>query len=509
MTTMTAGRAISSSLLLLWTAGHLSGSGGAFQPAFSPKKRVVTSLTAAGGFGFGASTSSSSKRNNKKSKGGKNERKEPPPTTPTTTTSADLVAAYEATTRGRDLQSKGALNEAIASFSEALELHPTVDRQFQLAVAFEENGEPQSAIDMFEQAQRNDVADAILGHDVHLKLAHLWAHDLGDVQRGIGHVDQALAMEGYTHTSESDAVASYQKAFFVADQGRLTEAIVLWDSAIEAMEQTTKDEGGSNDDSAKEEKKKDVAERLQMAKFYKSMARGLLEKDEDAVVGFIDQSMVDSWKYAYENYPKAALIKQPQGRIFSGTYTMLEEALQMARPDGIVAEFGVFHGKSIRLISSMTEDAVDGFDTFEGIPEQWGDEPAGSYTANKEIPERVPDNVRFHVGLFSDTLPGYVASLPPPEQLPVRMLNIDCDLYQGTVEILHYLSDRIGPGSVIIFDEYLMTPTWVDDEYKAFQEACDKFGWEYEYLGFSLFSKQVSVRITDSRSFLGPKADGF
>jgi hypothetical protein len=326
------------------------------------------------------------------------------------------------------------------------------------------------------------------------------------VQRGIGHVDQALAMEGYIHTSESGAVASYQKAFFVADQGRLTEAIALWDSAIEAMEQTTKVEGDSNDDSAKEEKKKDVAERLQMAKFYMSVARGLLEKDEDAAGEFIDQSMVDSWKYAYENYPKAVLEKQPQGRIFSGTHTMLEEALQMARPDGIVAEFGVFHGKSIRLISSMTKDTVDGFDTFEGIPEQWGDEPAGSYTANKEIPERVPNNVRFHVGLFSDTLPGYVASLPPPEQLPVRMLNIDCDLYQGTVEILHYLSDRIGPGSVLIFDEYLMTPTWKEDEYKAFQEACEKFGWEYEYLGFSLFSKQVSVRITSSRSFLGPKA---
>ena len=502
---MTTGRAISSSLLLLWAAGHLGGVGDAFQPVCLSKEHVATqALAAAGGFGFGASTSSSSKRNNKK--GGKNERKEPPPTTHTTTTSADLVAAYEATSRGRDLQSKGALNEAIASFSEALELHPTVDRQFQLALALEENGEPQRAIEMFEQAQRNDAADAILGHDVHLKLAHLWAHDLGDVQRGIGHVDQALAMEGYIHTSESDAVASYQKAFFVADQGRLTEAIALWDSAIEAMEQTTKDEGDSNDDSAKEVKKKDVAERLQMAKFYMSVARGLQEKDEDVIEGFVHQSMLDSWKYAYENYPKALLEKQPQGRVFSGTYAMLEEALQMARPDGIVAEFGVFHGKSIRLISSMTSSAVDGFDTFEGIPEQWGDEPAGSYTANKEIPERVPNNVRFHVGLFSDTLPGYVASLPPPEQLPVRMLNIDCDLYQGTVEILHYLSDRIGPGSVLIFDEYLMTPTWKEDEYKAFQEACEKFGWEYEYLGFSLFSKQVSVRITSSRSFLGPKA---
>jgi len=496
-------------------AGHLGGVGDAFQP-ITRKRAVSRALAAAGG--FGAKTSSKGRKN--KSKGGykggfgvKNKRKEP---TTIGTTGTDLVAAYEATSRGRDLQSKGALNAAIAAFTEALELHPTVDRQFHLAMAFEENGEPQRAIEMFELAQQNEAADAILRHDVSLKLAHLCAHDLGDVKRGISHVDDALETVGYEHTPESNAIAWYQKAFFVADDGRLAEAIELWDFSIDAMERTDSDvrDGVSENDEndpEKEEAKRDAAERLQMAQFYRSVARGLLEKEKDAVAGSVDTYMRDSWKYAISNYRTELLEKQPQGRIFSGTYTMLDEALKAARPDGIVAEFGVFHGKSIRLISSMVgpKNPVDGFDTFEGIPEQWGDEPAGSYTANKEIPERVPDNVRFHVGLFSQTLPGYVAGLSPPEELPVRLVNIDCDLYQGTVEILHYLSDRIGPGSVLIFDEYFMTPTWLEDEFKAFQEACEKFGWEYEYLGFSLFSKQVSVRITASKSFVGQKAEGY
>ena len=254
--------------------------------------------------------------------------------------------------------------------------------------------------------------------------------------------------------------------------------------------------------------------------FFRAVTRALLGHDQEAEDGFAalpveNQYMVDSWKYvAAAHYPQEQRLqvqrndRQEVGRLFTGTYTILEEALSAARSDGLVCEFGVFHGKSIRIIASMVgpQVPVDGFDTFEGIPEAWGDEPAGSYTAAAEVPERVPDNVRFHIGLFADTLPGYVASLAPPEVLPVRLINVDCDLYQGTVEILHYLANRIGPGTVIVFDEYLMTPTWPEDEYKAFQEACAKFGWEYEYLIFSLFSKQVVVRITASDSFVGPDA---
>ena len=37
---------------------------------------------------------------------------------------------------------------------------------------------------------------------------------------------------------------------------------------------------------------------------------------------------------------------------------------------------------------------------------------------------------------------------------------------------------------------------WRDDEYKAFQEAVAYFGWRYEYVAWSLASKQVAVKIT-------------
>ncbi|MEZ0315594.1 MAG: hypothetical protein ACAH10_01765, partial [Methylophilaceae bacterium] len=55
---------------------------------------------------------------------------------------------------------------------------------------------------------------------------------------------------------------------------------------------------------------------------------------------------------------------------------------------------------------------------------------------------------------------------------------------------------RLVVGSVLVFDEYIGNEHWREDEYKAFQEAIAKYGWEYEYIAFSFYTKQVAVRIT-------------
>ena len=403
-----------------------------------------------------------------------------------TATTSPIMEAYELDNKGRKLQQRGALNAAVRAFALAASLHPTDQRHFRLGVALEANGEPASAIDAYSQA-RNASVDPGLRHDAALKLAHIWAENLGNLDKGCQNADAAMAEEGYTDS----VAAKFQKAFFLAASGQMKKAISLWDQVLQDGSISNYfGEGADND-----------------AKFFRAVAQELTGQQQQAQVDLttLPRHMVESWRYVTAHPPH----REGNGwhhSIFDGTYSLHADALSAARPDGLVCEFGVFHGMSIRNIASMVgpETPVHGFDTFEGIPDDWGDEPAGSYTAAAEVPERVPDNVRFYVGLFADTLPGYVASIAPPEVLPVRFINIDCDLYQGTVDILHNLAPRIGPGTVIVFDEYLMTPTWPDDEYKAFQEACAKFGWEYEYLAFSLFSKQAVVRITKSASFVGP-----
>ena len=49
--------------------------------------------------------------------------------------------------------------------------------------------------------------------------------------------------------------------------------------------------------------------------------------------------------------------------------------------------------------------------------------------------------------------------------------------------------------AVCIVTADVMNSHWEDDEFKAFQEAVATHGWQYEYIGVSLVSKQAVVRI--------------
>jgi hypothetical protein len=60
---------------------------------------------------------------------------------------------------------------------------------------------------------------------------------------------------------------------------------------------------------------------------------------------------------------------------------------------------------------------------------------------------------------------------------------------------LEALGDRVVAGTVLVFDEYIGNEHWREDEFRAFQEAAARRGWRYEYLCYSLYTKQAAVRI--------------
>ena len=194
------------------------------------------------------------------------------------------------------------------------------------------------------------------------------------------------------------------------------------------------------------------------------------------------QAELESWAYVKTLHRSALLL---------GTNTKtIELALAQAKLEGLVLEFGVYNGKSIRNIASIVNTEVHGFDSFEGIPENWNDEPSGSYSANGELPV-VPSNVTLHQGWFEDTLPKFIKE----NSSPIRFMNIDCDLYSSTKTIFDLLGLQVVPGTVIVFDEFIGYKSWKDDEFKAFQETVDQYQWRYEILSFSFATKQVAFKI--------------
>ena len=192
---------------------------------------------------------------------------------------------------------------------------------------------------------------------------------------------------------------------------------------------------------------------------------------------------LDAWAYV-----KAK--RGPKTQLVAPTVTTLQLALKQATLDGLVLEFGVRYGTTLQLIAAASHQAVHGFDSFQGLPENWHDEPAGSYSTHGVQPQ-AGENAVLHAGWFEDTLPGFVADHPGF----VRFLHVDCDLYSSAATIFRHLGPRIQAGSIIVFDDYFLNPHWREDEFKAFQEAVAEYGWQYEYIAFSLFAKQAAVRI--------------
>mmetsp|Transcript_16122 Transcript_16122/g.31557 ORF Transcript_16122/g.31557 Transcript_16122/m.31557 type:complete len:226 (+) Transcript_16122:58-735(+) len=212
-------------------------------------------------------------------------------------------------------------------------------------------------------------------------------------------------------------------------------------------------------------------------------------------------SLVDSWGYVRWHTRRT----EPSAlNLHRGTRSILQIAIDAAQPlllhdDGLVCEFGVASGRSLRMTQEMLplETEIHGFDTFTGLPVAWGKEPAGAYSTGGNIPkmeEEGNNNVRFHKGLFKDTIPKFLSTVDKGR--PLAYANIDCDLYGSTRDVLEAFHGRIIPGTVLVFDEYLCHPSWRQDEFRAWRECCKRFGWQYEYLAFSLSTKQAVVRVT-------------
>ena len=182
---------------------------------------------------------------------------------------------------------------------------------------------------------------------------------------------------------------------------------------------------------------------------------------------------------------------KPMPQLLGGGYTVLKKGYEaISLQHGLILEFGVRHGTSIRQLASFASKPIYGFDSFEGLPEDWHQESKEVYSTKGKIP-KVPAHVTLIPGWFDQTLPLFLEK----HEGDIALINIDCDIYSSTKTVLDLLSTRIKKGTIILFDEYIGNLHWEEDEHKAFKESVDTYQWKYEYLCYSAYTKQMVVKI--------------
>jgi hypothetical protein len=136
-------------------------------------------------------------------------------------------------------------------------------------------------------------------------------------------------------------------------------------------------------------------------------------------------------------------------------------------------EFGVYKGRGMRFWSNELkhpESKLHGFDSFEGLPEDFGPLSKGTFTTGGRVPQIDDSRVQFFQGWFHETLPNY--TVPDHD---ILILNLDADLYSSTIYVLRHLQPWIVPGSFVYLDD-MTTP---DHEGKAFHEFMSETGRKF------------------------------
>ncbi len=209
--------------------------------------------------------------------------------------------------------------------------------------------------------------------------------------------------------------------------------------------------------------------------------------------------LIDSEMHAAQVFkgvePKARHDTEGRNKLLSHA---VDVAMASRGPGGMMCEFGVHKGETITHIAGyvakqLPSAVVHGFDSFEGLPDDWFlGRKAGRFSLDGNAPA-VPANVTLHKGWFHDTLPGFLRA----HREPALFLHIDADLYSSAKTILDAMhgAGRIVAGTVIVFDEYFNYPGWKEHEYKAWKEFVALANVRFEYIGCAPCHYSVGVKV--------------
>jgi len=141
-------------------------------------------------------------------------------------------------------------------------------------------------------------------------------------------------------------------------------------------------------------------------------------------------------------------------------------------------EFGVATGESFRWFLQHNTNQLSrfyGFDTFTGLPEDWGTYKKGAFSTGNEPPEINDSRAHLCQGLFQQTL---VPGLKDIDTTKRTVLMMDADLYSATLYVLSTMAPLLKTGDLIFFDQFAV-PT---HEFRAYLDFAQSFYMNLELI---------------------------
>ena len=159
-------------------------------------------------------------------------------------------------------------------------------------------------------------------------------------------------------------------------------------------------------------------------------------------------------------------------------------------------EFGVAQGKSIKWWVENNKNKNSrflGFDTFTGLPEDWGLFKKGDMSSEGVSPNIQDKRCSFIKGIFQKTLPPFLRNFKSDLR---KVIHMDADIYTSTLFALTLLGPYLKKDDILIFDEFNVPL----HEFKAFTEFTNSFYIKTEVIGTVNNYYQTAFKIVENLS---------
>lgn len=159
-------------------------------------------------------------------------------------------------------------------------------------------------------------------------------------------------------------------------------------------------------------------------------------------------------------------------------------------------EFGVSGGHSFKWWVDHNKHADSkfyGFDTFEGLPENFGPFGKGAMAATIESLNINDPRASFYKGLFQETLVPFLDNYQNKRR---KLVHMDADIFSATIFSLSQLYRFLDDGDIILFDEFAVPK----HEFMAFKIFTESFYINYEVIGAANNYLFLAVKIKNNRT---------